>query len=59
MFCLCLALPVYHLASRVQVDNARDLVSMGGMKLVIDTLNGTDLQLQESAAFVLGSAVSR
>ncbi|XP_023650743.1 nucleotide exchange factor SIL1 [Paramormyrops kingsleyae] len=41
-----------------QVDNARDLVSMGGMKLVIDTLNGTHLQLQESAAFVLGSAVS-
>ncbi|KAJ8352423.1 hypothetical protein SKAU_G00238990 [Synaphobranchus kaupii] len=41
-----------------QVDNARDLVSMGGLKLVIDALNSTDLQLQESAAFVLGSAVS-
>ncbi|XP_036404036.1 nucleotide exchange factor SIL1 isoform X1 [Megalops cyprinoides] len=41
-----------------QVDNAQDLVSMGGLKLVIDTLNSTDPRLQESAAFVLGSAVS-
>ncbi|XP_077103986.1 nucleotide exchange factor SIL1 isoform X1 [Siphateles boraxobius] len=41
-----------------QVDNARNLVSMGGMQLVINALNGTDIRLQESAAFVLGSAVS-
>ncbi|MBN3320681.1 SIL1 factor, partial [Atractosteus spatula] len=41
-----------------QVDNAQDLVSMGGMQLVIDSLNSSALQLQESAAFVLGSAVS-
>ncbi|XP_028815844.1 nucleotide exchange factor SIL1 [Denticeps clupeoides] len=41
-----------------QVDNAQNLVPMGGMKLVIDALNGTDFRLQESAAFVLGSAVS-
>ncbi|KAJ8281753.1 hypothetical protein COCON_G00042720 [Conger conger] len=41
-----------------QVDNGQDLVSMGGLRLVIDALNSTDLRLQESAAFVLGSAVS-
>ncbi|MFT7810172.1 nucleotide exchange factor SIL1 [Arapaima gigas] len=41
-----------------QVDNAQDLVNMGGMKLVIDALNSTDVRLQESAAFVLGSALS-
>ncbi|XP_043113820.1 nucleotide exchange factor SIL1 [Puntigrus tetrazona] len=41
-----------------QVDNARNLVSMGGMQLVINVLNSTDIRLQESAAFVLGSAVS-
>ncbi|KPP66748.1 nucleotide exchange factor SIL1-like [Scleropages formosus] len=41
-----------------QVDNAQDLVSMGGMKLVMDALNSTDVRLQESAAFVLGSALS-
>ncbi|KAK7137917.1 hypothetical protein R3I94_013534 [Phoxinus phoxinus] len=41
-----------------QIDNAQNLVSMGGMQLVINALNGTDIRLQESAAFVLGSAVS-
>ncbi|KAJ8255175.1 hypothetical protein GJAV_G00201890 [Gymnothorax javanicus] len=41
-----------------QIDNAQDLVSMGGLKLVIDALNSTDPRLQEGAAFVLGSAVS-
>ncbi|KAK9963223.1 hypothetical protein ABG768_006425 [Culter alburnus] len=41
-----------------QVDNAQNLVSMGGMQLVINALNNTDIRLQESAAFVLGSAVS-
>lgn len=43
----------------LQVDNAQNLVSMGGMQLVIHTLNSTDIRLQECAAFVLGSAVSR
>lgn len=42
-----------------QVDNAQNLVSMGGMSLVIRSLNSTDVRLQECAAFVLGSAVSR
>ncbi|KAA0709488.1 Nucleotide exchange factor SIL1 [Triplophysa tibetana] len=41
-----------------QVDNAQNLVSMGGMQLVIQALNSTDIRLQEIAAFVLGSAVS-
>nr|XP_009289496.2 nucleotide exchange factor SIL1 [Danio rerio] len=41
-----------------QVDNAQNLVSMGGMSLVIRSLNSTDVRLQECAAFVLGSAVS-
>ncbi|XP_052430621.1 nucleotide exchange factor SIL1 isoform X2 [Carassius gibelio] len=41
-----------------QVDNAQNLVSVGGMQLVINVLNSTDIRLQESAAFVLGSAVS-
>ncbi|XP_067313505.1 nucleotide exchange factor SIL1 [Pseudorasbora parva] len=41
-----------------QVDNAQNLVSMGGMQLVVNALNSTDIRLQESAAFVLGSAVS-
>ncbi|XP_052005768.1 nucleotide exchange factor SIL1 isoform X2 [Xyrauchen texanus] len=41
-----------------QVDNAQNMVSMGGMHLVINALNSTDIRLQESAAFVLGSAVS-
>ncbi|XP_062380065.1 nucleotide exchange factor SIL1 [Sardina pilchardus] len=41
-----------------QVDNAQNLVSMGGMKLVLNALNGSDLSFQEGAAFVLGSAVS-
>ncbi|KAK3536166.1 hypothetical protein QTP70_032720, partial [Hemibagrus guttatus] len=41
-----------------QVDNAHNLVLMGGIQLVNDALNNTDFRLQESAAFVLGSAVS-
>ncbi|XP_053487549.1 nucleotide exchange factor SIL1 isoform X2 [Ictalurus furcatus] len=41
-----------------QVDNAHNLVLMGGMELVNDALNNTDFRLQQSAAFVLGSAVS-
>ncbi|CAB1325188.1 unnamed protein product [Coregonus sp. 'balchen'] len=41
-----------------QVDNAQNLASRGGLKLVVDALNSTDYRLQESAAFVLGSALS-
>lgn len=41
-----------------QVDNAQNLVSMGGMKMVINALNCSDIELRENAAFVLGSAVS-
>ncbi|XP_026991521.1 nucleotide exchange factor SIL1 isoform X2 [Tachysurus fulvidraco] len=41
-----------------QVDNAHNLVLMGGLELVNDALNNTDFRLQESAAFVLGAAVS-
>ncbi|KAI2656921.1 Nucleotide exchange factor SIL1 [Labeo rohita] len=33
-----------------QVDNAQNLVSMGGMQLLINALNNTDIRLQESAA---------
>ncbi|KAM9471217.1 nucleotide exchange factor SIL1 [Clarias gariepinus] len=41
-----------------QVDNANNLVVMGGIELINDALNNTDFRLQENAAFVLGSAVS-
>ncbi|XP_033949523.1 nucleotide exchange factor SIL1 isoform X1 [Pseudochaenichthys georgianus] len=41
-----------------QVDNAQTLCSMGGLQLVVETLNSSDFRLQESSAFVLGSAVS-
>ncbi|XP_043924944.1 nucleotide exchange factor SIL1 [Protopterus annectens] len=41
-----------------QVDNAQDLVSLGGFHLVINALNSTEPILKEHAAFVLGSAVS-
>ncbi|KAF5907690.1 nucleotide exchange factor SIL1-like, partial [Clarias magur] len=41
-----------------QVDNANNLVVMGGIQLINDALNNTDFRLQENAAFVLGSAVS-
>lgn len=41
------------------MDNAHNLVLMGGMELVKNALNSTDFRLQENAAFVLGSAISR
>ncbi|XP_029589633.1 nucleotide exchange factor SIL1 isoform X2 [Salmo trutta] len=41
-----------------KVDNAQNLASRGGLKLVVDALNSTDYRLQESASFVLGSALS-
>lgn len=41
-----------------QVDNAQTLCSMGGLVLILDGLNSTDSRLQESSAFVLGSALA-
>ncbi|XP_034400002.1 nucleotide exchange factor SIL1 isoform X1 [Cyclopterus lumpus] len=41
-----------------QVDNAQTLCSMRGLQLILEGLNSTDIRLQESSAFVLGSAVS-
>ncbi|NXE17912.1 SIL1 factor, partial [Ardeotis kori] len=41
-----------------QVDNAKDFLSMGGLRLVIDGLNSTEAMLKEHAAFVLGAALS-
>uniref|UniRef100_A0A3P9MHQ0 Nucleotide exchange factor SIL1 n=1 Tax=Oryzias latipes TaxID=8090 RepID=A0A3P9MHQ0_ORYLA len=41
-----------------QVDNAQTLCSMGGLQLILDGLNSSDFRLQESSAFVLGSALS-
>uniref|UniRef100_A0A8C6SQR9 Nucleotide exchange factor SIL1 n=1 Tax=Neogobius melanostomus TaxID=47308 RepID=A0A8C6SQR9_9GOBI len=41
-----------------QVDNGQTLCSMGGLVLILDGLNSTDSRLQESSAFVLGSAMA-
>uniref|UniRef100_A0A8C4UBW1 Nucleotide exchange factor SIL1 n=1 Tax=Falco tinnunculus TaxID=100819 RepID=A0A8C4UBW1_FALTI len=41
-----------------QVDNAKDFLAMGGLRLVIDGLNSTEATLKEHAAFVLGAALS-
>ncbi|KFQ34835.1 Nucleotide exchange factor SIL1, partial [Mesitornis unicolor] len=41
-----------------QVDNAKDFLAMGGLRLVIDGLNSTEAVLKEHAAFVLGAALS-
>lgn len=41
-----------------QVDNAQTLCSMGGLVFILDSLNSTDSRLQESSAFVLGSALA-
>ncbi|XP_061581939.1 nucleotide exchange factor SIL1-like isoform X2 [Cololabis saira] len=41
-----------------QVDNAQTLCSMGGLDLILGGLNSSDFRLQESSAFVLGSALS-
>ncbi|XP_051276717.1 nucleotide exchange factor SIL1 [Dicentrarchus labrax] len=41
-----------------QVDNAQTLCSMGGLQLILRGLNSSDFRLQESSAFVLGSAVA-
>lgn len=41
-----------------QVDNAQTLCSMGGLDFIMDGLNSSDSRLQESSAFVLGSALA-
>ncbi|XP_029918197.1 nucleotide exchange factor SIL1 [Myripristis murdjan] len=41
-----------------QVDNARTLCSMGGLSIILAGLNSSDSRLQESSAFVLGSALA-
>ncbi|XP_023273557.1 nucleotide exchange factor SIL1 [Seriola lalandi dorsalis] len=41
-----------------QVDNAQTLCSMGGLQVILEGLNSSDLRLQENSAFVLGSALS-
>ncbi|XP_047440932.1 nucleotide exchange factor SIL1 isoform X2 [Mugil cephalus] len=41
-----------------QVDNAESLCSMGGLEFILEGLNSSDFRLQESSAFVLGSALA-
>ncbi|ELK03041.1 Nucleotide exchange factor SIL1 [Pteropus alecto] len=41
-----------------QMDNAQDLLSFGGLQVVINGLNSTEPLLKEYAAFVLGAAFS-
>ncbi|XP_078524548.1 nucleotide exchange factor SIL1 [Lissotriton helveticus] len=41
-----------------QVDNAQDLLPLGGLQLVINGLNSTEPLLKERSAFVLGAALS-
>ncbi|XP_029439563.1 nucleotide exchange factor SIL1 isoform X2 [Rhinatrema bivittatum] len=41
-----------------QVDNAQNMLCVGGLQLVINELNGTEAVLKELSAFVLGSALS-
>lgn len=42
-----------------QIDNARDLHSIGGLALVIKLLNSTEPSLASRASYVLGSAAQR
>ncbi|XP_042547971.1 nucleotide exchange factor SIL1 isoform X1 [Dipodomys spectabilis] len=41
-----------------QMDNAQDLLSFGGLQVVINGLNSTEPMVKEYAAFVLGAAFS-
>ncbi|XP_062045048.1 nucleotide exchange factor SIL1 isoform X2 [Lepus europaeus] len=41
-----------------QMDNAQDLLSFGGLQVVINGLNSTESLVKEYAAFVLGAAFS-
>lgn len=43
----------------MQVDNAQTLCSMGGLHLILQGLNSSDVRVQENSAFVLGSALAR
>lgn len=43
----------------LQMDNAQDLLSFGGLQVVINGLNSTEPLVKEYAAFVLGAAFSR
>ena len=42
-----------------QIDNAVDFSEMGGLQLVINSLNDTEEEIKSEAAFVIGSAVQR
>lgn len=41
-----------------QVDNAQTLCSMGGLHLILQGLNSSDVRVQENSALVLGSALA-
>ncbi|NP_001084696.1 nucleotide exchange factor SIL1 precursor [Xenopus laevis] len=41
-----------------QVDNAQNLLKLGALQLLINSLNSTDTLLIENSAFVIGSALS-
>lgn len=41
-----------------QMDNAQDLLSFGGLQVVINGLNSTEPLVKEYAAFALGAAFS-
>ncbi|XP_042300936.1 nucleotide exchange factor SIL1 isoform X2 [Sceloporus undulatus] len=41
-----------------QVDNAKDLLSLGGLQLLINGLNSTEPLMKEYISFVLGAALS-
>lgn len=42
-----------------QIDNARDLDTIGGLSLVIKLMNSSEEGLRIRACYVLGSAVQR
>ena len=42
-----------------QIDNARDLDSIGGLSLVIKLMNSTEPSIISRATYVLGSATQR
>ncbi|XP_061434519.1 nucleotide exchange factor SIL1 [Lethenteron reissneri] len=41
-----------------QVDNARDLATLGGLQKLVNALNSSEPEIRKNAAFVLGSAMS-
>ena len=50
---------LYQAVPLFQMDNAQDLLSFGGLQVVINGLNSTEPLVKEYAAFVLGAAFSR